>query len=81
MVTAIKQTDPILVAIKAEILFGLPELTGKQINAAAMLALIAVNRFNEASKAAKPAPGPGTEGPGLVGSWLLAGENGPVFCG
>lgn len=47
MVTAIKQTDPVLVAIKAEILFGLPELTGKQINAAAMLALIAVKRLQE----------------------------------
>jgi hypothetical protein len=44
MATVIKPDDPMLVAIKAEILFGLPELTGKQINSAAMLALIAVKR-------------------------------------
>jgi hypothetical protein len=68
-----------LVAIKAELLHGLPELTGKQINAAAMLALIAINRFNETSKTAKPAAGRGIEGPGTAGSWLLAGENGPVW--
>jgi hypothetical protein len=47
MATVIKSNDPMLVAIKAELLHGIPELTGKQINAAAMLALIAVKRWED----------------------------------
>jgi hypothetical protein len=47
MPTVIKQDDPMLAAIKAELLHGVPELTGKQINTAATLALIAVKRWNE----------------------------------
>jgi hypothetical protein len=49
MATLIKPNDPMLVAIKAELLHGLPELTGKQINTAAMLALIAVKRLQVGS--------------------------------
>jgi hypothetical protein len=45
MATVIRPDDPMLVAIKAELLHGIPELTGKQINAAAMLALIAIKRW------------------------------------
>jgi hypothetical protein len=41
----IRPNDPKLVAIKAELLHGIPELTGKQINSAAMLALIAINKL------------------------------------
>jgi hypothetical protein len=44
MAMVIRPDDPMLVAIKAELLRGLPELTGKQINAAAMLALIAIKQ-------------------------------------
>jgi hypothetical protein len=51
VIKAIHQNDPMLVAIKAELLHGIPELTGKQINTAAMLALVAINRWNETSKA------------------------------
>jgi hypothetical protein len=47
MTTVIKPDDPILAAIKAELLRGIPELTGKQINVAALLALIAVNRYQK----------------------------------
>lgn len=50
MVTAISQTDPRMVAIKAELLHGIPELTGTQINRAAFLAVVAINRLNETSK-------------------------------
>jgi hypothetical protein len=46
----IKQTDPRLVAIKAELLHGVPELTGTQINKAAFFAVIALDRLNETSK-------------------------------
>jgi hypothetical protein len=35
--TVINQNDPMLAAIKAELLHGIQELTGKQINTAAML--------------------------------------------
>jgi hypothetical protein len=47
MAMVIRPDDPMLVAIKAELLHGIPELTGKQINAAATLALIAIKRGNE----------------------------------
>jgi hypothetical protein len=50
MATAINQNDPRLVAIKAELLHGIPELTGNQINRAAFLAVAAINRLNETSK-------------------------------
>jgi hypothetical protein len=49
MATVIKPDDPILVAIKAELLHGIPELTGSQINRAAMLSLIAVKRLQVGS--------------------------------
>lgn len=42
---AIRQDDVRLVMIRAELLHGLPELTGAQINAAAWLALVAMERF------------------------------------
>jgi hypothetical protein len=47
MATVISQTDPRLVAIKAEILHGFPELTGRQINLAAFLAVVAINRLHD----------------------------------
>ena len=50
MVTAISQTDPRLVAIKAELLHGLSELTGSQINRAALIAVAAIDRLSEDSK-------------------------------
>jgi hypothetical protein len=46
----IRPDDPRLVAIKAELLHGIPELTGNQINRAAFLALIAIKRWDEPSK-------------------------------
>ena len=42
MVTAIRHSDPRMVAIKAELLHGIPELTGIQINKAAFLAVAAI---------------------------------------
>ncbi len=50
MATVISQTDPRLVAIKAKILHGVPELTGRQINAAAMMAVIAIDRLSKPSE-------------------------------
>jgi hypothetical protein len=48
MVTVtIRQNDPRLAAIKAGLLHGIPELTGKQINSAAFLALIAIDKLRE----------------------------------
>ena len=40
----LRDNDPRLIAIRAELLHGLPDLTGKQINAAARLALLALER-------------------------------------
>jgi hypothetical protein len=50
MATVIRQDDPMLVAIKAELLHGIPDLTGKQINAAAMLALIVIKRGSQSRR-------------------------------
>lgn len=43
---AIRQDDARLAMIRSELLHGLPELTGAQINAAAWLALVAMERFH-----------------------------------
>jgi hypothetical protein len=40
-------SDSRLVAIKAELLHGIPELTGAQINRAAFIALAAIDRFDQ----------------------------------
>ena len=54
----IRQDDQTLVAIKAELLHGIPELTGRQINAAATLALTAVRRGESETKKLRPRPAP-----------------------
>jgi hypothetical protein len=41
----IRPDDPRLVAIKAELLHGIPELTGKKINRVAFLALVAIDKM------------------------------------
>ena len=50
MASLIRPDDPRLVAIKAELLHGLSELTGSQINRAALIAVAAINRLNETNK-------------------------------